>query len=292
MKMCFFLQSKSRRYLIIALLITMALVVSGCAGESETNTVNIGEDVSDGSFALPGTIQSSAFNTDGEVLAFVTFSGVDDAGNVGESDRRKMGIVDGRAIFTKKDLRPGKYNVGIEFIFQFGGDNKSCESGTVILATSDSIEVELSSGSNESVEFQRNNYNYPDSDDDTFLNIVELEHDTDPCDGASRPDLVCTVVDGVINCVPNEFLISGRVIALESTLVLRNNGDSTDDVTITEGDDSFVFQNKLANGSEYSVEIVLGNIQDCGVVNGTGNVSGGDVNNITVVCLEIGGGFE
>jgi len=81
------------------------------------------------------------------------------------------------------------------------------------------------------------------------------------------------------------FSVAGNVSGLLGTgLVLQNNGG--DDLQIN-ADGAFVFNTELADGSPYAVTILSqpsGPSQTCSVANGSGNISGADVTNVSVTC--------
>ncbi|MBU1189574.1 MAG: choice-of-anchor D domain-containing protein, partial [Gammaproteobacteria bacterium] len=81
------------------------------------------------------------------------------------------------------------------------------------------------------------------------------------------------------------FSVAGNVSGLLGTgLVLQNNGG--DDLLIN-ADGAFVFNTELADGSLYAVTILSqpsGPSQTCSVANGSGNISGADVTNVSVTC--------
>ena len=93
------------------------------------------------------------------------------------------------------------------------------------------------------------------------------------------------VTDVQIECVTDTFTISGSVVGVSgSGLVLQNNGG--DDLPIT-ADGMFTFATALDDGSAYAVTVAVqptGPDQLC-TVNGAGIVSGADVTNIQVTCV-------
>ena len=117
---------------------------------------------------------------------------------------------------------------------------------------------------------------------------------TDP----ASPNQSCSVTNGSntvdgedvinigVNCVTHQFSIGGNVTGLEgSGLVLQNNND--DDLPITV-DGSFTFGNALDDGSSYDVTVLSqpeAPDQFCLVGNGTGTLSGDNVDDIVVDCV-------
>ena len=93
------------------------------------------------------------------------------------------------------------------------------------------------------------------------------------------------VTDVQIECITDTFTISGSVAGVSgSGLVLQNNGG--DDLPIT-ADGMFTFTTELDDGSAYAVTVAVqptGPDQLC-TVNGAGIVSGADVTNVQVICI-------
>lgn len=119
----------------------------------------------------------------------------------------------------------------------------------------------------------------------------------------SAPTQACTVSNGTgtvgsanianiaVTCVtvvvpPSTYTVGGSVTGLAgSGLVLQNNG--TENLPIN-GNGPFSFAGTLTSGSPYDVTVATqpGNpAQHCTVTNGSGTVSGANVNNITVNCV-------
>lgn len=115
----------------------------------------------------------------------------------------------------------------------------------------------------------------------------------------SGPAQACTVTNGSgavggaqvtsvqVSCVTTEFSIGGTVSGLNgSGLVLQNNG--ADNLAIaTSG--PFVFPTSLPTGTPYNVTVATppgGPTQICLVVNSVGFVSGANVTNVEVSCVD------
>ena len=88
-----------------------------------------------------------------------------------------------------------------------------------------------------------------------------------------------------VTCTTNQYLISTTVVGLNGDgLILQNNG--LDDLTVIS-DGSYSFTSSLADGSVYEVSILAQpeNLsQTCVVNNGSGTLSGADINNIQIDC--------
>ena len=83
----------------------------------------------------------------------------------------------------------------------------------------------------------------------------------------------------------DSYTIGGTVTGLTGTVVLQNNGG--DDLTVT--DESFVFGTELNDGADYNVEVLSHPTgQTCTVSNGSGTVSGDNVSDVTVTCVDTG----
>jgi len=75
-------------------------------------------------------------------------------------------------------------------------------------------------------------------------------------------------------------------LAPGNNVVLQNN--LGDDVTVT-ADGSFVFSTPLDDGSTYAVTVLTQPAdpdQFCKVTNGTGTISGGNVTDVNVECID------
>jgi hypothetical protein len=92
------------------------------------------------------------------------------------------------------------------------------------------------------------------------------------------------VTDVAVACVTNEYKVGGSVLGLTGAgLVLSNNGG--DDLGVS-ADGAFSFAAKLKSGAAYAVTIKTPpSGQTCTLKDATGNVGGGDVAKVTVVCL-------
>ena len=97
--------------------------------------------------------------------------------------------------------------------------------------------------------------------------------------------LTQTIDDVDVTCVTDEFTIGGTVSGLaEGTeLVLRNNDE---ELTVVNSG-SFTFQDSLLDLSPYDIEIVSEPTepsQSCSITNGSGVLSGRDVNDVEISC--------
>ncbi|TGL56419.1 hypothetical protein EHQ58_17505 [Leptospira ognonensis] len=90
-----------------------------------------------------------------------------------------------------------------------------------------------------------------------------------------------------INCTTQSFAVGGSVTGFAGTgLVLQNNGSNNLPIS-TDG--SFTFSTSLIDGSAYSVTVSsqpTGTSKACSVFQGSGNLSNGNVTNVSVTCLE------
>jgi len=90
-----------------------------------------------------------------------------------------------------------------------------------------------------------------------------------------------------VSCTANQFAVSGTVTGLIGSIVLRNNGNSANDLTIST-DGTFTFGAQLP-GSAYAVTLVshpTGPAQNCTVNNGSGTI-GSTATNISVACVSV-----
>jgi hypothetical protein len=86
------------------------------------------------------------------------------------------------------------------------------------------------------------------------------------------------------------YVIGGTVtgLAADSSLVLQNNGG--DDLTV-DAISSFSFATAIDDGNVYAVTVLTQPAepeQVCVVVDGTGTVSGDDVDDVNVICSKDG----
>jgi hypothetical protein len=111
----------------------------------------------------------------------------------------------------------------------------------------------------------------------------------------SSPLQTCTVANGSgtlsgnisnvnVSCVTATFTLGGTVTGLTgSGLALSSNGQSL----AVGADGAFVFPAPIASGTAYNVTIATqpeSPAQDCGVSNGSGTLSSGNISNIAVSC--------
>lgn len=98
---------------------------------------------------------------------------------------------------------------------------------------------------------------------------------------------------GFMKTFTTAYTVGGTLSGLSGTVVLQNN--AADDLTLT-ADGTFVFPETLADGAVYAVTVkTQPSGQVCTVANGTGTISGANVSNVTVTCLNtytIGGAVE
>ncbi len=136
----------------------------------------------------------------------------------------------------------------------------------------------------------------------TFPNLVDdlSRYDVTVVSSPSSPQQTCVVTEGAtgvlatsnvddirVNCVTDQFTVSGTVVGLNGQLVLQNNG--SDNLSITGSGDnvSFSFVTPLDDGSTYSVTVLTNPSspnQTCLVSNGSGTLAAANVANVTVLC--------
>jgi len=117
--------------------------------------------------------------------------------------------------------------------------------------------------------------------------LTQPEHQT--CTVANGHGVIsgAAITDVVVTCAVNTYFISGTVSGLDGTVVLINNEDEEDLLTLTE-DGSFTFTSKVADQSPYKVEVKTQPEhpnQTCTVTNGSGTVEGADVTDVAVTCV-------
>ncbi len=91
------------------------------------------------------------------------------------------------------------------------------------------------------------------------------------------------VTDVLIVCTTNTFSLSGTVSGITSAgLVIQH---TPEDALTLNSNGSFDFNTSLLDGSAYDISIVsLPSLQACTIENGSANVSGSNVTNITISC--------
>ncbi|MCK4704545.1 MAG: hypothetical protein KAT90_03615, partial [Gammaproteobacteria bacterium] len=114
-----------------------------------------------------------------------------------------------------------------------------------------------------------------------FVFLLTVASFLSACDGD-----VVTLDNATTAAVPT-YVVGGTVTGLVgSGLVLKSNGG--DDLSIT-ADGSFVFSTAIADASNYLVSIATqptAPAQNCSVSLSSGTISGADVNNVVVNCVE------
>ncbi len=86
---------------------------------------------------------------------------------------------------------------------------------------------------------------------------------------------------------PTTYTVGGTISGATSKFVLQNsNGDS-----LSATGTSFTFPTALTDGASYNAVVTTQPLNEtCTVANGSGTISGADVNNVAVTCLATGGG--
>ncbi len=94
------------------------------------------------------------------------------------------------------------------------------------------------------------------------------------------------VANVAVSCA-SQYTVGGTVTNLEAvTLVLEDNGG--DDTTVLPGRSTFTFPTAVANGTSYKVTIkTQPNGESCSLTQGTGTLSGADVNSVSVSCSAV-----
>lgn len=131
-------------------------------------------------------------------------------------------------------------------------------------------------------------------EDGLTYTVTVLTHPTAPsqtCSVANNSGNVSANVTNVdVTCITNAFSIGGTVsIPAGETLVILNNGNGGDALTLTDADTTFVFTTLIEDESGYDVtQLSYTNIggggANCTITNGAGTVSGANVGNIDISC--------
>lgn len=110
--------------------------------------------------------------------------------------------------------------------------------------------------------------------------------------------LTCTIINGKgntsgtaitaanVSCTPNLYSLGGTVNGLTAGELVLNNGSDIVHVPATGTATTFVFPNKVADGTVYGVAVLAQPAGlTCTVTNGTAVMGAGDVTNVQVNCL-------
>ncbi|MDX1813030.1 MAG: fibronectin type III domain-containing protein, partial [Gammaproteobacteria bacterium] len=87
-------------------------------------------------------------------------------------------------------VSPGEHNIFIEFSY-----NSDTFSKSFVLAGANRA-VNIKTGAN-SLEFNEKEYYFPDNDSDTYINLIELENNTDPDDAGAKPAVSIPVISNI-----------------------------------------------------------------------------------------------
>jgi len=113
----------------------------------------------------------------------------------------------------------------------------------------------------------------------------------------TSPTQTCTLVGGsgtvgganvttvAVNCTTSTFLVGGTIGGLAGTLVLQNNGGDTQTISVNG---SFAFPTPILSGGIYAVTVQSQPStpsQTCTVSQGSGSITGADVNNVAISCV-------
>jgi len=226
-------------------------------------------------FVIPSAIQAAVLPPEGTLTALIYIDN-----GVSPLSSQQINLENGqKTVDFKISLSPGSYTMTIKFTFddpRFGGPIDIAEASKV---------VSVEAGSTQNLVFSTADYSYPDTDNDTVYNIIEIEQGTDPNDETSKPSLSCSIDSGDIICSDIVFTIGGTVTGLVgSGLVLQNNAG--DDLVI-DRNGGFAFSAALEDQSPYNVVVTQQPTnpgQRCVVSNGAGQLSGTNVSNMSVTC--------
>ncbi|AKU99059.1 hypothetical protein AKJ09_05723 [Labilithrix luteola] len=138
------------------------------------------------------------------------------------------------------------------------------------------------------------------STDGTSTFVIELtagaNYDVTVETQPKNPSQTCTVVDGKgaiesadvsvdVTCTTNQYTVGGTVTGLLGTGLVLHNGAEDLPVSGT----TFSFTQKVIDGNAYDVTVTTSPEappQECEVTNGSGTVTGKDVTDVTVACVQ------
>jgi len=125
------------------------------------------------------------------------------------------------------------------------------------------------------------------ADGSTYAVTVSTQPDGQTCSVTSGSGTIsgADVTSVTVDCVDSStYNVGGYVSGLTGTLALQNK--SGDDLPITE-DGTFTFATVLADGSTYAVTVLIQpDGQTCSVTSGSGIISGANLTNVSVDCVD------
>jgi len=157
--------------------------------------------------------------------------------------------------------------------------------GGIVSGLSGTVVLQNNGGDDKTVTTD-GNFTFPAAiaDGSEYNATVLTQPQTQTCSVAQASGQIngADINDITVTCVTNTYDVGGTVSGLSGTVVLQNNGG--DDKTITT-DGSFIFPTMVDDGSLYDATVFAQPlIQLCSVTNGSGQVSGADITDITVAC--------
>lgn len=162
------------------------------------------------------------------------------------------------------------------------------------LATGAELVIQLNGANNLNLS-ANGSFQFPDdlADGSSYLVTVfqNPQSPTQTCTVANGEGVLAgePVDDVLITCATDLFTVGGSLSGLVdgTSLVVQNSG--TDDQTLTT-DGPFVFSQAVADGGPYAVTVAVqpsNPNQSCTVTNGSGTVSGSNIDNVEIVCQRI-----
>jgi hypothetical protein len=161
--------------------------------------------------------------------------------------------------------------------------------GSVTGLTTDGL-VLANGGSTVTVPANATSYRFPSQIDDhgSYNITIQSQPARLTCGVASSSGTATGVAVNWANvvCAQNTYALSGTVTGLTGSGLVLANGPSQ--AAIAAGATTFVFPNRVADGSVYSVVVLTqptNPMQTCTVSNGTDTMGPADVTNIKVNCI-------
>jgi len=118
----------------------------------------------------------------------------------------------------------------------------------------------------------------------TYNVTVQSQPASQTCTVSNGSSVVAGPVTNVtVSCAANTYTVGGTVSGLTGSLTLQNNG--ADDSSLSSNG-AFTFSTPVADGGTFNVTVSSQPTQQtCTVTNGSGQIGGANVTNVTVTCV-------
>lgn len=208
------------------------LLITACTNNDTTSSKqsSIGKSTV---FSVPGAIQAAQLPVGGKLIASIYMDG---------KLKEKKDVTGANSVrFELSGIPVGKHSFSIRFDFD------DMTYGMLPLAVSVNKSVDVTSGGTHGLDFvdepQHTDFTFPDYDSDTYDNLTELEHNSNPKDASSVPDLIPPVINNIIvNPQSNSVAISWETDEPANSVV---NYGLDASYGSTESDNSLVYGHNI-----------------------------------------------